>query len=65
MISIKQGEVTFLNVTIKPEFTLMELEGDNHINLCIVLIKLYSSHTLRGPASGEFSGPLTAQEAWD
>lgn len=57
MISIKQSQVTGLNVAIKPASTLMGLGADRPINLCIVLIELYTSSTHAG-------GP-TAPEAWD
>lgn len=51
MISIKQKEVIFFNIAIKPAFAMIELEGGNPINLCIVLIKLYTFLNSKGGAA--------------
>ena len=53
MISIKQREVIFFNVAIKLAFTMIELERSNPINLCIVLIKLYTLLNIKGGDAAE------------
>lgn len=48
MISIKQSGGHFFSTAIKPKFTVIELKGGNPINLCIVLIKLYTRLDIKG-----------------